>query len=166
MNLTELLNGLPDIAVYTLGTDVSRGELVASAEGLGRLLTDTGMTTGQVVAAMLPNDATTIAALFGTWRAGGVYTPLNPRTADAELITQLETLCPVAVITTPTWQVGSPPSGYLSSPARICHGRQPRRPPHPRTRGSTTPTSRCCNSPRAPPVHRSPYHFVTPRYST
>ena len=58
-------------------------------------------TTGQVVAAMLPNDATTIAALFGTWRAGGVYTPLNPRAADAELASQLETLRPVAVITTP-----------------------------------------------------------------
>ena len=50
---------------------------------------------------MLPNDATTIAALFGTWRAGGVYTPLNPRAADAELVSQLETLRPVAIITTP-----------------------------------------------------------------
>ena len=60
--------------------------LAASAEQLGTLLSDTGLTTGQVVAAMLPNDATTIAALFGTWRAGGVYTPLNPRAADAELV--------------------------------------------------------------------------------
>jgi acyl-CoA synthetase (AMP-forming)/AMP-acid ligase II len=50
---------------------------------------------------MLPNDAVTIAALFGTWLAGGVYTPLNPRAADAELATQLQTLRPVAVITTP-----------------------------------------------------------------
>ncbi len=50
---------------------------------------------------MLPNDATTIAALFGTWRAGGVYTPLNPRAADAELVTQLQTLRPAAMITTP-----------------------------------------------------------------
>ena len=61
----------------------------------------TGLGTGQVVAAMLPNDATTIAALFGTWRAGGVYTPLNPRAADAELVSQLETLRPVAIVTTP-----------------------------------------------------------------
>ena len=50
---------------------------------------------------MLPNDATTVAALFGTWRAGGVYTPLNPRAADAEVGTQLEILRPAAVITTP-----------------------------------------------------------------
>ncbi len=81
---------------------VSRDQLAASAEQLGTLLADIGLTTGQVIAAMLPNDATTIAALFGTWRAGGVYTPLNPRAADAELVTQLQTLRPAAVITTPS----------------------------------------------------------------
>ncbi|BBX03730.1 AMP-dependent synthetase [Mycolicibacterium moriokaense] len=101
MSLAQLLDGLPDVAVHTLGGDVSRDELVSSAEQLGDKLRDTGVATGAVVAAMLPNDATTIAALFGTWRAGGVYTPLNPRTADAELVTQLETLRPVAVVTTP-----------------------------------------------------------------
>ena len=35
MNLAELLDGLPDVAVYTLGADVSRGELVASADTIG-----------------------------------------------------------------------------------------------------------------------------------
>jgi long-chain acyl-CoA synthetase len=100
MSLTELLDGLPDVAVQTLTCDVSREELTASADRLGRILTELGLTTGQVVAAMLPNSATTVAALFGTWRAGGVYTPLNPRAADAELVTQLEALRPAAVITT------------------------------------------------------------------
>lgn len=101
MNLVGLLDGLPEIAVHTLGGQVSRAMLADSAEQLGALLTESGLTTGQVVAAMLPNDATTVAALFGTWRAGGVYTPLNPRAADAEIVTQLQTLRPVAVITTP-----------------------------------------------------------------
>ena len=101
MSLAELLDGLPDVAVHTLGSDVSGGELAASAELLGAVLADLGLAPGQVVAAMLANDATTIAALFGTWRAGGVYTPLNPRAADAELGSQLATLKPVAVITTP-----------------------------------------------------------------
>ena len=85
MSLAELLNGLPDIAVYTLDATVSSTEL-ADARTAGRNPhRHSGSATGQVVAAMLPNDATTIAALFGTWRAGGVYTPLNPRAADAEL---------------------------------------------------------------------------------
>ncbi|OBI92160.1 class I adenylate-forming enzyme family protein [Mycobacterium sp. 1245805.9] len=102
MSLADLLDGLPEVAVHTLGAEVSRDELAASAGRLGTLLAEHGLTTGQVVAAMLPNDATTIAALFGTWCAGGVYTPLNPRAADAEIVTQLETLQPVAIITTPS----------------------------------------------------------------
>lgn len=101
MNLAELLDGLPEVAVHMLDADVSRDDLATSAARLSRLLADSGLATGQVVAAMLPNDATTIAALFGTWLAGGVYTPLNPRAADAEVATQLETLRPTAIITTP-----------------------------------------------------------------
>ncbi|OBK92135.1 AMP-dependent synthetase [Mycobacterium asiaticum] len=101
MNLAELLDGLPDIAVHTLATDVSGVDLATSAARLGELLADSGLRPGQVVAAMLPNDAITVAALFGTWRAGGVYTPLNPRAADEELTAQLRTLRPRAVITTP-----------------------------------------------------------------
>ncbi|BBX42113.1 class I adenylate-forming enzyme family protein [Mycobacterium simiae] len=101
MNLTDLLSGLPEIAVHMLDNEVSRDELTASADQLGAVLTESGLTTGQVVAAMLPNDATAVAALFGTWRAGGVYTPLNPRAADVEVVDQLKTLRPAAVITTP-----------------------------------------------------------------
>lgn len=101
MSLADLLDGLPDIAVHTIDTDVSRADLTASAQQLGAVLADSGLATGEVVVAMLPNDAATIAALFGTWRAGGVYTPLNPRAADAELATQLQTLRPVAIVTTP-----------------------------------------------------------------
>lgn len=101
MSLAELLAGLPDTAVHTLTTDVSRDDLSVSADRLAAILDEAGLVTGQVVAAMLPNDATTVAALFGTWRAGGVYTPLNPRAADAEVASHLATLRPVAVITTP-----------------------------------------------------------------
>lgn len=101
MSLADLLDDLPDVAVHTVADDVSRADLVASADRLGAILADVGLDTGQVVAAMLPNDATTVAALFGTWRAGGVYTPLNPRAADAEVAAQLASLPPVAVITTP-----------------------------------------------------------------
>lgn len=101
MSLGDLCDGVPDIAVHTVADDVRRVDLIASADRLGALLADVGLTTGGVVAVMMPNDATTVAALFGTWRAGGVYTPLNPRAADAELGSQLESLRPVAVITTP-----------------------------------------------------------------
>ncbi|WP_374159627.1 class I adenylate-forming enzyme family protein [Mycobacterium sp. G7A2] len=101
MSLAHLVTGLPPIAVHTLHRDVTADELTADAARVGELLSDAGLRTGQVVAAMLPNDAVTVAALFGTWNAGGVYTPLNPRAADSEVASQLATLRPVAVITTP-----------------------------------------------------------------
>lgn len=101
VSLVELLDGLPDVAVHTLDADITGAQLRAGSQRLGTVLAEGGLRTGQVVAAMLPNDATTVAALFGTWTAGGVYTPLNPRAADAELADQLATLRPVAVITTP-----------------------------------------------------------------
>lgn len=101
MSLVEVLEGPPDVAIHTLNGDVARDDLAVSADQLRTLLAEVGIAAGEVVAAMLPNDAVTVAALFGTWRAGGVYTPLNPRAAEAELAAQLQTLRPVAVITTP-----------------------------------------------------------------
>ncbi|WP_370328917.1 class I adenylate-forming enzyme family protein [Mycolicibacterium hippocampi] len=101
MSLAQLVDGLPPVAVHTVNTEVSAADLAADAARVGELLTGAGVQSGRVVAAMLPNDAVTIAALFGTWHAGGVYTPLNPRAADTEVATQLATLRPVAVITTP-----------------------------------------------------------------
>ncbi len=59
MSLAELLTDLPDIAVHTLDEEVSREGLAASVDRLSALLAETGLTTGEVVAAMMPNDATT-----------------------------------------------------------------------------------------------------------
>lgn len=99
MTLADLLDGVPEIAVHTLRAEVSRDALTASADRLAAVLGDLGLSTGAVVAVMLPNEATTVAALFGVWRAGGVYTPLNPRAADAELVSQLGILKPSVVVT-------------------------------------------------------------------
>lgn len=100
MSLSQLLDDLPAVAVHTIGGDIGADTLRDSTSQLSESLAAAGLRPGQVVAAMLPNDAATIAALFGTWHAGGVYTPLNPRAADAEITSQLATLRPVVVITT------------------------------------------------------------------
>ena len=42
-------------------------------------LDDAGVEPGHAVGVMLPNGGELVAALFGVWRAGGVYVPLNPR---------------------------------------------------------------------------------------
>lgn len=101
MSLSQLLDGLPPVAVHTVEDEIGADTLRDSAVRLSDTLASVGLRSGQVVAAMLPNEPATVAALFGAWRAAGVYTPLNPRAADAEVTAQLATLRPVAVITTP-----------------------------------------------------------------
>jgi acyl-CoA synthetase (AMP-forming)/AMP-acid ligase II len=49
---------------------------------------------------MLPNRPDVVAALFGTWRAGGVYVPLNPRLTDDEVRHVLASVSPAVVVTT------------------------------------------------------------------
>ena len=100
MTLADLLDGIPDDAVHTLSESVRRTALADSSAELGVALRRLGLRPGQVVAAMLPNDPATVAALFGTWHGAGVYAPLNPRTVDHELLGLLATLRPAAVITT------------------------------------------------------------------
>ena len=43
MSLVDLLDGLPDVAVHTLGSDVSRDELAESADALGATLAELGV---------------------------------------------------------------------------------------------------------------------------
>ena len=46
----------------------------------------------RAVAVLLPNRADLVATLFGAWRAGAVYVPLNPRLTPTELDTPSEEL--------------------------------------------------------------------------
>ena len=80
--------------------DVSyeRESLTTSADELSSLLASLGAGAGTVVAACLPTDAAIVAALFGVWRAGAAFSPLNPRLAKAELASMAAELEPVAVL--------------------------------------------------------------------
>ena len=49
---------------------------------------------------MLPNRADVVATLFGVWRAGGVYVPLNPRLTEREVEHVLDSVRPAAGVTT------------------------------------------------------------------
>ncbi len=59
---------------------------------------------------MLPN-ADVVAALFGVWRAGGVYVPLNPRLGGSDLAHVLEAVDPAVIVTAPEHldRFGEPP---------------------------------------------------------
>lgn len=105
MSLTDLLadgdGQQPDDALVHVG-DVSwtRSEVRARADALATALSASGVEPGAAVGIMLPNGVDVIAALFGVWRAGGVYVPLNPRLTDDEVAHVVDSVEPVVIVTT------------------------------------------------------------------
>jgi long-chain acyl-CoA synthetase len=90
-----------DLLVHAAGIDTSRGEVRQMAADLAGALGDAGVEAGSPVGVMLPNRVDAIAALFGVWRAGGVYVPLNPRLATSEVDRILGSVEPAAIVTHP-----------------------------------------------------------------
>ena len=78
----------------------TRGDLQHQAEALRSELVRIGVGTGHAVAVMLDNGPEPVAALFGVWRTGAVHVPLNPRLPGAEVTHILDSVDPVAVVTT------------------------------------------------------------------
>ncbi|MEY2424125.1 MAG: hypothetical protein QOI95_4192 [Acidimicrobiaceae bacterium] len=87
------------VFVHAGGTSHSRAEVQGLAEAIARGLDEVGVTSGQPVGVMLPNGATLIAALFGVWRAGSAYVPLNPRSTPEEIDHVRASVEPAAIIT-------------------------------------------------------------------
>lgn len=96
MRLADLLDDVPEIAILMDGREVTREALSARADELADELRSLGVRPNQAVAVQLPNGPELIAALFGVWRAGCVYTPCNPRSPKAELEATLSQLRPAA----------------------------------------------------------------------
>jgi long-chain acyl-CoA synthetase len=90
-----------DLLVHAAGTGTARAEVRAKAEDLAGALAGAGVRAGSPVGVMLPNGVDVIAALFGVWRASGVYVPLNPRLAPSEVEHVLGTAEPAAIVTCP-----------------------------------------------------------------
>jgi acyl-CoA synthetase (AMP-forming)/AMP-acid ligase II len=100
--LLDDADAAPDeVLVEDASRRVTRRELLDEVETVREALVDLGIEPGMRVAAMLPNDAGTIATLFGVWAADAVYVPVNPRLADREVEQLLAAVAPAAVISTP-----------------------------------------------------------------
>jgi acyl-CoA synthetase (AMP-forming)/AMP-acid ligase II len=98
-DLADLLDDVPEIAVYCDGSTTSRAALLDRASTVADGLSATGVRSGHTVAVQLPNGPELIATLFGVWRAGATYTPLNPRAAAAEVEANLAAIRPAAHVT-------------------------------------------------------------------
>ncbi len=121
MNLSELLfdpdrdvdellvhaAGTPGAAVGSLGDgeagggrDASRGEIQTRALQVVEALASAGIGNGDPVGVMLADGIEVTSVLFGIWRAGAVYVPLNPRLAADEIDHVFDVVAPGAIVTT------------------------------------------------------------------
>ncbi|WP_334145037.1 class I adenylate-forming enzyme family protein [Rhabdothermincola sp.] len=75
----------PDRPLVHIGERIWRAaELSATAAALTEQLRAQGIGGGDRVGVSLPNGGELVATLFGVWRAGATYVPLNPRAPVAE----------------------------------------------------------------------------------
>ena len=86
-------------AVYSDGVTTSVGELRARADEVAGGLREAGVRPESAVAVRLPNTADLIATLFGVWRAGCVYVPINPRLTQTEVDHVFDAVRPAAIVT-------------------------------------------------------------------
>jgi long-chain acyl-CoA synthetase len=88
MTLGELLPDppeSPDRPLVHIGERTWRAaELSAAAAALADQLRAQGIGGGDRVGVSLPNGGELVATLFGVWRVGATYVPLNPRAPEAE----------------------------------------------------------------------------------
>ena len=81
-SLADLLVAGDDVAVFAGEEVVTRSELVARADAVAASL---DIAPGQSVPVQLPNGVDLVATMFGVWKAGGVYVPINPRLTETEV---------------------------------------------------------------------------------
>ena len=78
---------------------ITFGDLDRLATRVAGRLAEAGIRPGDVVSALLPNSPAFIADMFGAYRAGAWFCPLNPRLTPAEIRFQLEDSGARAVVT-------------------------------------------------------------------
>jgi acyl-CoA synthetase (AMP-forming)/AMP-acid ligase II len=111
--------GPDEPAVFVDGTTTTVAELRARADAIATSLRAAGVQSGQVVMVSLPNGAELVATLFGVWRAGAIYVPLNPRLTATESALVRDDVQPAAVVTPEGIEAVADPKVYDDATALI-----------------------------------------------
>ena len=103
MSLVDLLfedaADRPDEVLVTAGSEQwTRAQVRARAVAVADQLAGLGVEQGHVVGVRLPSGPELVATLFGVWRAGAVYLPLNPRLTATEIDRVVADVAPAALI--------------------------------------------------------------------
>jgi acyl-CoA synthetase (AMP-forming)/AMP-acid ligase II len=86
--------------VHAAGETHTRQQVADRASELAATLSALDLARGAPVGVMLPDGMDVVAALFGVWKAGTVYVPLNPRLGTEDLTHIIDSVGLAAVITT------------------------------------------------------------------
>jgi acyl-coenzyme A synthetase/AMP-(fatty) acid ligase len=84
--------------LHTVDRMVTAGDARRAAVAVAEDLRAAGLGEGQAVATRLPNGPQSVIAMAGTWLAGCVWVPVNPRHPQREVARVLETTRPAALI--------------------------------------------------------------------
>ncbi|MSO37472.1 MAG: long-chain fatty acid--CoA ligase [Acidimicrobiia bacterium] len=88
-----------DCGVVVAGSVVTtRAELEIHADEIADELREVGVVAGNAVAVSMANGSSLVAALFGVWRAGAVYVPMNPLLTHTECERLLDAAQPAAIL--------------------------------------------------------------------
>ncbi len=84
--------------LHTIDTTVPAGVARHQAVAVADRLRDAGVAPGRAVASLLPNGPDVITTMAGTWLAGAIYVPINPRAPRPEVERMLETTAPACLV--------------------------------------------------------------------
>jgi acyl-CoA synthetase (AMP-forming)/AMP-acid ligase II/alkylation response protein AidB-like acyl-CoA dehydrogenase len=101
-NLGDLLDAHPfaetEPVLHTIDRSMTAGEARAAARDVAAGLRAAGIQSGNAVAVQLPNGLDLVTTIFGVWRAGAVFVPVNWRAPEAEVERALTTVGAAALV--------------------------------------------------------------------
>ena len=102
INMASLLMEHPfpdgEPLLHTVDRVVTAGDARRAAASLADDLRAAGLDAGHAVATQLPNGPEAVIAMAGTWLAGCVWVPVNPRHPPSEVARVVETTAPAALL--------------------------------------------------------------------
>jgi len=86
------------VLLATLDRSVTAGEARRAAAATADELRAAGVAPGEAVAVQLPNGPEAVTTMVGTWLAGAVFVPVNPRQPEAELAAVVDATRPSVLV--------------------------------------------------------------------
>ena len=118
------LSALPDLraaqapdapAVADDNTNLNNTRFRDAVQQASATMREHGVSAGDVVAIMLPNQVSFVVALFAAWRLGAAVTPISPSLVPAEVAYQIEDAAATVVVVDKSLEFEVPARAVLTA---------------------------------------------------